>query len=128
MLTKYHDTMLTKTRDLFDPFHILDDLNLAPFYERSITSSAYRVNTTENGLELQLDLPGLKSKDLTVQTVDRLIKVSGKIRGEEFKYSYRISKDYNAEDVDATLEDGVLFLKFQKHKQVVAKTVDVKVK
>lgn len=128
MLTKYHDTMLTKTRDLFDPFHILNELSLSPLYERSTLSSAYRVNTTENGLELSLDLPGVKQKDLTVQTVDRLVKVSGKIRGEEFKYSYRISKDYDVEDVDATLEDGVLLLKFQKYKQATAKTVDVKVK
>lgn len=126
MLTKYHDTMLTKTRDLFDPFHIFSELT--PFYERSMLSSAYRVNTTENGLELSLDLPGVKQKDLTVQTTDRLVKVSGKIRDEEFKYSYRIAKDYDVEDVDATLEDGVLLLKFQKHKQVAAKTVDVKVK
>jgi len=128
MLTKYYDTMLTNTRDLFDPFRMLDDAYFAPLNKRSTLSSAYRVNKTETGLELSIDLPGLKSKDLSVQTSGRDVKISGKIRDEEFKYTYRLAKDYTTDVVDATLEDGVLTLAFQKAQQVSSKTVEVKVK
>lgn len=130
MLTKYdYDTMLTNPRNLIDIFKVFDD---SLYNNNSVkspsTSSAYRVNTTEDELEISIDVPGLKAKDLSVQTLGREIKVNGKIRGEEFKYSYRLSRDYDPDTVDATLEDGVLTLKFRKLKQVLSKTVEVKIK
>ena len=128
MLTKYYDTMLTNTRDLIDPFKILDDAYFAPLQKKSTLSSVYRVNTTETGLDLSIDLPGLKAKDLTVQTAGRDVKIAGKVRGEEFKHTYRLSKDYTPDDVEAVLEDGVLTLRFQKAQQASLKTVEVKVK
>lgn len=130
MLTKYdYDTMLTNSRNLIDIFKVFDNsLHGTNSVKYTTTSSAYRVNTTENELELSIDVPGLKAKDLSVQTLGKEVKIGGKIRGEEFKYSYQLSKDFDPDTVDATLEDGVLTLKFQKLKQALFKTVDVKVK
>lgn len=125
MLTKYYDTMLTNTRDIFDPFKILDEAYLVPLQKRS-TLSNYRVNVINEDLELSIDLPGLKAKDLTVQTSGRDVKIMGKVRGEDLKYTYRISKDYDPASADALLEDGVLTLKFQRLQQAPTKTVHVK--
>ena len=94
----------------------------------NFSNSAYRVEMTEEGVILSIDLPGVKSKDLSVQTTGHEIKISGKVRGEDFKYSYKLSKNYNPNSVDAHLEDGVLSLKFFKTNDALTKTVDVKVK
>ena len=124
MLSRYNDSML-KPFSTFDAFRLLDDL-YAPTWSSRLSS--YRSNSVDNGLELSLDLPGVKSKDLNVQISDRLITISGKLRGEDFKHSYRLSKEYDPETVSATLEDGVLLLKFSKVKELSPKTIEVKVK
>ena len=127
MLAKYYDSML-KPFDSFDTFRLFDDI-YGPSWNLKTKShaSSCRVNTTDNGLELSLDLPGVKSKDLSVQVTGRLLTVSGKVRGEDFKHTYRLSKDYDTDTVDATLEDGVLTLKFDRAKDD-AKTVSIKIK
>lgn len=131
MLAKYYDSMLnTSTRDLLDPFKIFDDIYSTTLSNHTnITkSSLYRVNTTEDGMTLSLDIPGVKSKDLSVQVTGRDVKVTGKLRGDEFKQLYRISKDYDPDTVDAQLEDGVLTLSFKKISSAVTKNIEVKVK
>ena len=128
MLNKYYDSML-KTHDIFDTFRILDDFYTSPLASkaRTLTNTVYRVETKDDRLTLSIDLPGVKSKDLTVQTTGRELKVSGKLRGEDFKYHYTLSKDYNPEAASACLEDGVLTLTFEKVTSTVTRTIEVKV-
>jgi HSP20 family protein len=124
MLAKSYDSILT--RGILDSFLYFDDL-----YGRKtvdLTESRYRVETTDKDLTLSIDLPGVKVSDLSVKAVGQEVKVGGKIRGEEFKYSYRLSKDYDSDATSATLEDGVLTLRFSKTRKEEAKTIEVKVK
>ena len=125
MLNKYYDSML-KTHDIFDTFRILDDLYSPLSSKTRSMSSVYRVETKDDKLTLSIDLPGVKLKDHTVQTTGRDLKVSGKLRGEDFKYHYTLSKEYNPESVAATLEDGVLTLSFDKITSASTRTVQVR--
>lgn len=127
MLTKYYDTMLTKPFDALDPFRLLDDVYGSSWNLKS-TSSSYRVNATDTGLELSTDLPGVKSKDLSVQVTGRTVTISGKLRGQDFKNSYRVSKDYDVETAAASLEDGVLTLTFEKAADAQPRTIEIDVK
>lgn len=129
MLTKYYDSML-KPLDVFDTFRFFDDFYRSSTGSKHNASCAapYRADVTDAGLELALDLPGVKAKDLSVQVVDRSVIVSGKLRGEDFKHAYRISKDHDPASVEATLEDGVLSLRFSRTKELQARNVEVKVK
>lgn len=120
MFSKYYDSMLKP--DIFDTL----------FYGMSIPrtkshfSSDARVETTESGLSLTVDVPGVKQKDLTVELSGRDVKVSGTARGEEFKYSYRISRDYDPDTLDALLEDGVLTLSFKRARTSDTRRVEVR--
>ncbi len=130
MLNKYYDTML-KTPTLFDTLRNLEDLYSTPYTTRSrvyTNTAAYRTEEKDNELHLSIDLPGMKGKDISVQATGREIKVAGKIRGEDFKYAYVLSKDYNPETVSAIHEDGVLTLTFEKIVTAKTKTVEIKVK
>lgn len=127
MLTRYYDSIL-KPFDVFGTFSLFDE----PYHSlwnsktRKIDSS-YRVNSTEKGLALSLDLPGVKSKDLSVKLSGRTIVVTGKLRGEEFQYSYSLTKEYDTEGVEATFEDGVLTIFFKKS-ELSSKTIEIQVK
>lgn len=128
MLTKYYDTML-KPFDTLDALRMFDDIYTPSWGLKPRSSaSSYRVNTTDTGLELSLDLPGVKSRDLSVQVSGRNVSISGKLRGEEFTHTYAVAKAYDVEAIDAALEDGVLTLKFDRVKEASVKTVEVKVK
>lgn len=128
MLTKYYDSMLKTNRDIFDAFKLIDDLYAAPLDRTSYSTSAYRVEADDDGLNLSIDLPGVKAADLSVQATGREVKVSGKVRGQEFTHYYRVSKEYDPETIDANLEDGVLTLRFNKAASHLPKKVEVKVK
>jgi len=130
MLNIRYDSML-KTPTLFDTLRNLEDLYSPTHTSRSrlySTSSVYRIEEKDNELHLSIDVPGVKPKEISVQATGRDIKVSGKLRGEDFKYSYVRSKDYDPETVAATHEDGVLTLTFGKTVTVKPKTVEIKVK
>ena len=129
MLNVRYDSML-KTPTLFDTLRTLEDLYSTPTARTRVHtgSSVYRTEEKDNELHLSIDLPGVKSKDLSVQATGRDIKVLGKLRGEEFKYTYVLSKDYDPETVTATHEDGVLTLVFGKSSAAKTKIIDIKVK
>jgi len=126
MLAKYYDSMLPGPLDVFSTFKLLDDLYLAP--ESKSKASAYRVEADDNELTLSVDLPGVKLSDLQVTAQGREVRVSGKLRGQDFKHTYKVSKDYDTETIDALLEDGVLVLKFKKSSFTGEKKIEVKTK
>jgi len=130
MLNIKYDSML-KTPTLFDALRTLEDLYSPTYTSRSrlySTSSVYRVEEKDNELHLSIDVPGVKPKEISVQATGRDIKVSGKLRGEDFKYSYVLSKDYDPETISATHEDGVLTLTFGKTTASKTRAVEIKVK
>lgn len=129
MLNIRYDSML-KTPTLFDTLRTLEDLYSTPSARTRVytNSSVYRTEEKDNELHLSIDLPGVKGKDITVQVTGREIRVTGKLRGDDFKYSYALSKDYDPETVTATHEDGVLILTFAKLTTAKTKTVEIKIK
>jgi HSP20 family molecular chaperone IbpA len=128
MLNIRYDSSL-KNPSLFNTLRALDLYSTTSSTRtRFCTSSEYRVEEKDNELHLSIDLPGVKAKDISVQTTGRDIKVTGKLRGDDFKYSYVLSKDYDPETISAIHEDGVLTLTFGKTSASKARTVEIKVK
>jgi HSP20 family molecular chaperone IbpA len=121
MLTKYANSVFVP--DIFDGsvFRFIDD-----FYAREKQHS-YDVTTSENHLTLSLDLPGAKQSDLKIVAEGRNIKISGKQKGKEFKYSYCLDKQYEPENAVAKLEDGVLTIKFEKKGIEKQKSIEIKI-
>jgi HSP20 family molecular chaperone IbpA len=116
--------------DIFDTFRALDEFYWSPQLRSKTFSSrsSYRAEENEKGISLSIDLPGVKSTDVSVQINDRDVKVAGKLRGADFSYSYKLSHVYDPESSTATLEDGVLTLQFAKLSASKTKTIEIKVK
>ena len=92
------------------------------------SSAEYSTKQTEDGLELTVDLPGVKVSDLKVESVGNKVSISGKQKGKDFHHTYTLSKAYNPETAKASLEDGVLTLSFAKHEIEKPKTIAIEVK
>jgi HSP20 family protein len=130
MLNIRYDSMM-KTPALFDTLRNIEDLCSPSYMSRSKLcsgTSIYRIEEKDNELHLSIDVPGVKHKDISVQVTGYEIRVSGKLRGEEFKHTYSLSRDYNPDTVTATHEDGVLIITFGKTVTAKTKTVEIKAK
>lgn len=115
--------MLKNHVDLFDTMKIFDDL---AYSSNKATVTDYKAEADESGLSLSIDLPGVKLNDLSVTVTGREVKVSGKRRDRDFSYVYRISRDYDGDSSTASLEDGVLTLRFPKSATAKSKVISVK--
>ena len=126
MLTRYSDSIFTPY-DIFDGgvFNkIIDDL----YSKDRKYQFAYEVEEKENQLLFSMDLPGVKSSDLKIVAEGRNIKISGKQKGKEFKYSYTLHKNYEPQNAKAKIEDGVLTIKFDKREEEKQKTIVIEIK
>lgn len=123
MLTKNYSSMINQYGFL-NSLKLLDDL-----YLTSVSHEPrYVVESSENGLELSIDLPGIKFEDLDVIVSGKTLQVSGKRRGTPFRHSYSISKEYNPDPTDAILSDGVLNLKFDRAEDVKTRQIKIRSK
>lgn len=130
MMNMCYDSML-KSGNVLQTIRILDTLyNPTVSSQQRHTSSTAEAKTTvkDNELHLSIDLPGVKLADLSVQIEGRGIKITGKRKGEEFKHTYTLSKEYDPETTSALLEDGVLTLSFTKTAAMTSRKIEVKVR
>jgi len=119
MLSRYKN-------DIVSPYYSLFDYDLFGLYPADILPTAYRAKKVDRGLEISLDVPGVKPEDLNVTLEGRTLKVKGQSRGRQLSYSYIIPRDYDASAVDAQLENGVLTLVFDRAAELEPKKVEVR--
>lgn len=96
---------------------------------------------SEKEITMLADLPGVKSEDLKIDLHDNILTLSGDIAPFEgpdesdIIIEYEIGKYYrqfslsemiNQDNIDASLEDGVLRLVLPKSEQAVPKKIAVK--
>lgn len=111
-LVPYRSSTLNKHDVSFE--RLFDDvLSSWSIFDRlpgSMIERSYRVEKTDGKLKLEIDLPGLKPDDVTLQIEGDAIVVSGKQRGKEFRYLLNVDPEYDIESTQATMDAGVLLL------------------
>lgn len=89
-------------------------------YKTSIVSTkkdeTYEVNQTKDGAYLFFEAPGFNKNNLKVEMEDGVLVIEGKrtykLNGEEknrtISREFRIGKEYDPSQIEATIEDGLL--------------------
>lgn len=89
-------------------------------YKTSIVSTkkeeTYEVNHTNDGAYLFFEASGFNKNNLKVEMEDGVLIIEGKrtykLNGEEknrtISKEFRIGKEYNSSEIEATIEDGLL--------------------
>lgn len=83
---------------------------------RTLEREPYEINHTKDGAYLLFDVPGFNNSNLKVEMEDGVLYIEGKrtykINGEEtekvISQKFKIGKDYNPDNIEATVEDGLL--------------------
>lgn len=112
-------------------FNFLDDSLLEDYRKTSIMNTD--IIEKENGYELQIDLPGVKKEDIKIEMNKNLINISLSIskssdeenkkyiRKERFtgeiKRSFNIGEDIDEDNINASFENGILYLNLPKKEE-----------
>jgi HSP20 family protein len=134
-------------RPLRDPFQ--DFWNLDPFLGSSVfstlTTPSIDVSETEKEIHIKADAPGYKAEDITVETDENMMTISGKTEEEkeekdekylrrersfgEFQRSFTLPNYADMENINCEYENGTIKItipKTEKHSK--SKRIQVKSK
>ena len=112
-------------------FNFLDDSLLEDYRKTSIMNTD--IIEKENGYELQIDLPGVKKEDIKIEMNKNLINISVSIskssdeenkkyirkerKTREIKRSFKIGEDIDEDNINASFENGILYLNLPKKEE-----------
>jgi HSP20 family protein len=107
----------------WDPVRLFDDLmTWEPEGSQTVWAaypSPVKVERSEDGATITVDMPGVDHADLDLTLVDGTLAITGK-RGEHtYRYSVALGDAIDPERVDAALDKGVLTVR--AHKKTEAK-------
>lgn len=87
--------------------------------------------STENGWSLRLELPGFKKDEVTLSADEEFLLVAAETSDEDRNFlgkverRVRISDEVDTENIDARLEDGLLYLKIPRRVKAEPKRIVV---
>lgn len=147
--------MLTlRTHTLAHPLSLMDDVRrqLDWFFEadpftavlpdRSTAAPRFMARRTEEGLQVQADLPGVLPEHLSIQVENGVVRIRGErahelaegykaVRRERvagrFERSFNLPEGLDGEHAEAELANGVLTLRFPLLPERKPRVIDVKV-
>jgi len=111
-------------------------------YRWELESATPRINLYEHGdnFEIRAEVPGLEKDNLNVKIQGNYLEISGE-RGSDapegykthktergvgsFSRSFTLPADVDSTKVEATLKDGVLYLKLPKHEAAKPKKISI---
>ena len=147
--------MFTRLSDIDRMFGAMDQLRnkmdrLFSDYDRSslsspaftLRSNSPRTNLLESGdsFEVQAEVPGISKDDLNIKIQGNYLEISGKRamdtpegykvhrneRGSStFSRSFTLPNDVDAEKAEASLKDGILYLKLPKSETAKPKQITI---
>lgn len=120
---------------------IFDDIlggNNASLYKTSVVSKNigeenYEVNHTKDGAYLFFEAPGFNKENLKVEMESGILIIEGKrtykLNGEEktrkISKEFKIGKEYDPSQVEATIEDGLLTVFVPNYKKQEKKRISL---
>ena len=113
-------------------------------FPAAAASAGFRVDIEEGDAEYRIraDLPGVRKEDVAVSVEDNVLSIAAKFQGKtektegkrvhservsgDFSRGFRLSRDIEADKIDAAMKDGVLTLRLPKSGASARRSVAVK--
>jgi len=98
------------------------------------------IEEQDNAYVIEAELPGVKKDDVNIELVSNELMITGDIKEREregilrkrtrrigrFEYRVRLPEQVDADNVEASLKDGVLSVRVPKREQAERRTIQVK--
>ena len=96
-------------------------------------NESYEINQTKDGAYLFFEVPGFNKSNLKVEMEDGILIIQGKrvykLNGEEktrtISKEFKIGKEYDPSQVEATIEDGLLTVFVPNFKKQEKKRISI---
>lgn len=97
------------------------------------------VYETDDAYVVEVDLPGVKSKDINIEVVGNELAITGELkqterkgllrrkqrRVGEFEFRIALPREVDADQIEANLADGVLTVRIPKHETAKPRRVEI---
>jgi HSP20 family protein len=135
----------------WDPFREFEDLytQMGRLWESAFGAEAQRspgwapladVCETQDAFVVEIDVPGVKRQDLTVEVVGNELTVAGELKETEreglfrkrtrrtgqFEFRTSLSRDVDADRIEADLAEGVLTLRLPKAEAAKPRKIEIR--
>ena len=98
------------------------------------------IEEQDNAYVIEAELPGVQKDDVNIELVSNELMITGEIKEREregilrkrtrrigrFEYRVRLPEQVDADNVEASLKDGVLSVRVPKREQAERRTIQVK--
>lgn len=108
------------------------------FYKSTVSTKAeneesYEVNHTKDGAYLFFEAPGFNKTNLKVEMEDGILHIEGKRtyklndteKTKTISKEFRIGKEYDSSEIEATIEDGLLTVFVPNFKKTEKKRISL---
>ena len=94
--------------------------------ETGITVHADMPGVAKDRLDIQVDAEGLSiAGDVAIPLPEAMEAVHADVRSRRYERSFSLSRELDAEHIDASLKDGVLTLRIPKHEEHKPRKIEV---
>lgn len=104
---------------------VFDDVMRESFAFAGGPTPSVEVRTEDSRVVLELDVPGVKPDDLSVEVEGKLLYVSGKRNGMSFERAWTLPEGLDTENLKASLDYGVLTIEIPKHPKAMPRKVSI---
>lgn len=119
-------------------FNVLDDINLSLLkdfnketYKEKTHKAPVPVKKEEDHLVYEFDMPGVKKSEVSIEYRNKFVKIvaaSETAKQRHYSYNFYVGDKYDPKSIDASLTDGVLYLKIDKIKEKEDSNVKIQIK
>ena len=119
-------------RNLLD--EMIDDIfsvRLSPEFKLGSEYKPYKIDSDDDGVTLTINVPGYNDKLIDVSVSGDKLTIEGKSHTgstEGFNHIFTINDNLDADEIDATVIDGVLTVSIPYAESVKPRKIEVKVK
>jgi HSP20 family protein len=92
-------------------------------YSNFNLSKDSHITSEDSGWSIEIAVPGFLKDEISIKVDNQVLTVEGKVKENEeskikrdFKKTYSIPNNIKLDKVDASLENGILFIKLEKSK------------
>ena len=95
---------------------------------KPITPKQNNMDIIDDVLTMSFDVPGLSKSDITIKVEDRVISIEGENDDRTFNKQYKLTEDWDINQSEAKVKNGVLTLSIPKLKEKKKKVLEIIVK
>ncbi|MEV0495194.1 Hsp20/alpha crystallin family protein [Streptomyces atratus] len=135
----WHEPMAAEFDELFQRMTQLLESSAPSWTETMAWAPMADLHETDEAYELECELPGIKRDDIDVEVSGRELRITGELKERErkgvvrratrrtgrFEYRALLSTELKAEEVQASLADGILTLTIPKSQAAKPRHIEI---